>query len=706
MTVAILGFAITTIAQVTVTITAGGPTTFCIGNNVQLTSNIVPASIYQYQWVESGVDISGANTSTYTANATGSYVLKATALNGNIYNSNVIAVTVNPLPTNPSVTYTSPAIICSGGSINLSDNSSTNVSYQWYLNNNFISNASNSTYLATTGGNYKLEITDLTTGCSNQSQVAVGEMPNIIDNTIYTCGSSTTISLTSPNFSNSSLPSQCSIDMSNGNIVNTNIGGNGGGGFTTIICYGGRLTNQGGGNIFVVEYGGTIDFSAGSGGNVVYVKSGGICNITNPGGGGNIIYYEPGAIISPSGLVNSIQCNNIGVIYPSNTTSLCNNLSYLWSNGATTPTITVNPTQPTTYSVTVSNGSLTCTDQVIVTPIAVIPTITASGATTFCQGDSVILTSSSANGNNWSNGATTQSITVFNSGSFSVNVTNGTCTVNSTATNVTVNPLPTIPTITASDSTTFCQGDFVTLTSSSTNGNNWSNGATTQSINVYNSGSYSVSISNGNCSVSSSPTNVTVNPNPSVSFSTLNNFTNVNSSPIALNGIPSGGSYTGVGVSGSFFNPSLAGLGSTSITYNYTNQFGCSDFVIQNTIVYDTTGAICTTYDTITTYISVTDTLIINTILTGINPPNNLNIFKVFPNPANDHITIDNGNIANLTGYQIKITNSLSQQVFQSNITQQQFYVDLTTWTGNGIYFLYIIDGQGNTIDIKKIVLQ
>jgi hypothetical protein len=120
--------------------------------------------------------------------------------------------------------------------------------------------------------------------------------------------------------------------------------------------------------------------------------------------------------------------------------------------------------------------------------------------------------------------------------------------------------------------------------------------------------------------------------------------------------------------------------------------------------IYDTVTTHITVYDTV--LVSVTDTLIINAILTGLNPPNNTNVFKIFPNPTNDHITIDNGNIANLTGYQIKITNSLSQQVFQSAITQQQFYVDLSTWTGNGIYFVHIIDGQGNTIDIKKIVLQ
>ena len=120
--------------------------------------------------------------------------------------------------------------------------------------------------------------------------------------------------------------------------------------------------------------------------------------------------------------------------------------------------------------------------------------------------------------------------------------------------------------------------------------------------------------------------------------------------------------------------------------------------------IYDTVTTHITVYDSV--LVSVTDTLIINAIITGLTPPNNINIFKIFPNPTNDHITIDNGNIANLTGYQIKITNSLSQQVFQSAITQQQFYVDLSTWTGNGIYFVHIIDGQGNTIDIKKIVLQ
>jgi hypothetical protein len=113
---------------------------------------------------------------------------------------------------------------------------------------------------------------------------------------------------------------------------------------------------------------------------------------------------------------------------------------------------------------------------------------------------------------------------------------------------------------------------------------------------------------------------------------------------------------------------------------------------------------ILTIYDTLLT--TVTDTLIINATITGINPPNNSNTIKVFPNPTNDHITIDYGNFSLMNGYQLQIENSLGQQVFQTGITQQSDYLNLTTWGGNGLYFVHIIDQQGNIIDIRKIVLQ
>jgi hypothetical protein len=104
--------------------------------------------------------------------------------------------------------------------------------------------------------------------------------------------------------------------------------------------------------------------------------------------------------------------------------------------------------------------------------------------------------------------------------------------------------------------------------------------------------------------------------------------------------------------------------------------------------------------------VTVTDTLIINTNLVGFNPVTYQNTIKIYPNPTNDHITINYGNFATLSGYQLKIENSLGQQVFQTNINQQSSYLNLSTWGGNGIYFVRIIDPQGNTVDIRKIVLQ
>jgi hypothetical protein len=122
--------------------------------------------------------------------------------------------------------------------------------------------------------------------------------------------------------------------------------------------------------------------------------------------------------------------------------------------------------------------------------------------------------------------------------------------------------------------------------------------------------------------------------------------------------------------------------------------------------IYDTVTIenVVTVYDTVLT--TVTDTLIINTLITELAPPANANTIKVFPNPAGSTLTIDYGNFAFMTGYQLRIENSLGQQVFQTNISQQSDTLSLGTWGGNGLYFVHIVDPQGNTVDIRKIVLQ
>jgi photosystem II stability/assembly factor-like uncharacterized protein len=107
-----------------------------------------------------------------------------------------------------------------------------------------------------------------------------------------------------------------------------------------------------------------------------------------------------------------------------------------------------------------------------------------------------------------------------------------------------------------------------------------------------------------------------------------------------------------------------------------------------------------------TTFITVTDTLVINTLITGVNPSNNSNTIKVYPNPANSHITIEYGDFTLMNGYQLRIENSLGQEVYLTAINQESDYLSLNTWGGNGLYFVHIVDPQGNTVDIRKIVLQ
>jgi hypothetical protein len=106
-----------------------------------------------------------------------------------------------------------------------------------------------------------------------------------------------------------------------------------------------------------------------------------------------------------------------------------------------------------------------------------------------------------------------------------------------------------------------------------------------------------------------------------------------------------------------------------------------------------------------TQLVTVTDTLIIHANLTGISPPNNSNTIKVYPNPAQNYLIINNGNFALMSGYTCEIVNALGQQIFSSLINQQTFTIDISTWTGNGLYFLKIKDTSNTVIENRKIVL-
>jgi Concanavalin A-like lectin/glucanases superfamily/Secretion system C-terminal sorting domain len=420
-----------------------------------------------------------------------------------------------------------------------------------------------------------------------------------------------------------------------------------------------------------------------------------------------------------------------------------NGYNYKWYNNTSLLTgqngTSFSANQTGLYKVIIDSMGCRDTSNLIAVNVNPLPNnnVSVSGATTFCSGNTVTLTAQ-GNGNYlWSNGAITNAITVNQTGNYSVTVTANGCSATSSVTTITVNPTPSAS-ITTSGATTFCQGGLVTLTANGGGTYLWNTNSTSASINANQSNTYSVTVTANGCSATASQL-VTVNPNPIVSF-TMPSIINFTSSNLQLNGSPTGGTYSGAGVSGSIFQPSVAGLGIKTITYSYTNANGCSNAATQSTLVYDT--VICsqtihtydtipvydsihyaiydtthtmvydtitvhkTVNDTITHYLAVTDTLLINAVLMSVPGPNTINLIKVFPNPASDHLIINYGNYASMSGYSVKVTNSIAQTVYSSVIVQQQVSIDLATWSGKGTYILNIINGAGTVIETRKIVLQ
>jgi large repetitive protein len=151
----------TTLATPTPTITPGGPTTFCAGGSVTLTSSSATGN----QWNLNGSPIGGATNQAYVATASGNYTVTVTGAGCGTPTSAIVTVTVNPTPATPTITPGGPTTFCAGGSVTLTSSSATG--NQWYLNGNPIGGATNQAYVATASGDYTVIVT--TTGCSSSA---------------------------------------------------------------------------------------------------------------------------------------------------------------------------------------------------------------------------------------------------------------------------------------------------------------------------------------------------------------------------------------------------------------------------------------------------------------------------------------------------------------------------------------------------------
>ncbi|HNB32458.1 MAG TPA: gliding motility-associated C-terminal domain-containing protein, partial [Bacteroidia bacterium] len=181
--------------------------------------------------------------------------------------------------------------------------------------------------------------------------------------------------------------------------------------------------------------------------------------------------------------------------------------SYLWSNGNTTSSITTNVSGNYTVTVTDVNGCVGSSNYNLLSFQNPIPVI--NGMAAICQNQNSILDAGSFASWQWSTGAVSQTISVNQSGTYSVTVTNNDGCVASTSFNVVVNPLP-VPVI--SGTSEFCSGNSSVLNigGGSFASYLWNTSATTSTISVSSGGNYVVTVTDANGCTASSNQVVTV----------------------------------------------------------------------------------------------------------------------------------------------------------------------------------------------------
>ena len=187
--------------------------------------------------------------------------------------------------------------------------------------------------------------------------------------------------------------------------------------------------------------------------------------------------------------------------------------TYQWSNNQNTASIQVQ--QAGSYQVTVTNNEgCTGTNAVTVSVLSA-PSADISGNESFCEGaNSVLNAGAGFAAYAWSNGQTTQNITVTQAGTYTVTVVNAQGCTGTANQNITVNPLPTAS---IGGTLVLCAGQSTVLTANpGLSAYAWNTGETTSAILVTSSGTYSSTVTNSFGCTDDASVNVSVVANPFV----------------------------------------------------------------------------------------------------------------------------------------------------------------------------------------------
>ena len=583
---------------------SASPSSICSGSSTTLSAS--GASTYSWtdgtnNYTGNSINVSPTSNTTYTVTGTiGTCSATAT-----------VSVTVNP---SPSLTVNAtPSSICQGNNATLSASGAS--TYSWtdgtnnYTGNNVtVTPTLNTTYtvtgtIGTCSATATVSVTvnaapSLTVNATD-NQLCTGESATLTANGANTynwshslgSGSSKTVSPTSTTTYTvtGTTAEGCSNTASISITVNPvpNVSANAS---PNTICIGGSSTlSASGANTYL--------WSNGSSGASITVSP----NSTTT-------YTVIGA--STAGCTNTATITvyvstTINITANANPSSICEGAysilsasgadTYNWSNSMNLSTITVTPTNTTSYTVTGYSGGCTGTATVSVT-VNPLPTMIASAnPSSICYNEVTTLTASGANNYSWSHSLGTGSnvtVTPTTNTTYTVTGTNIYNCSNTASVSVVVNPIPTVN-ITAS-STTICQGDQTILTATGADSYSWYHGLGTNNIITVSPSSTTtytvVGTNTAGCSATASIA-ITVNPNADATINPIDPLCD-NQEQITLTAHTSGGLWSGTGITNQVlgtFSPAIAGTGTHAITYMISGM--CGDTATTEITVYESPNA-------------------------------------------------------------------------------------------------------------------
>ncbi|MDX1651385.1 MAG: T9SS type A sorting domain-containing protein [Brumimicrobium sp.] len=694
--------------QVTVTVnslpvvTANSDASICQGDNTVISAT----GASTYSW-DNGL---GAGAS-HTVSPTGSTTYEVTGTDGNgCTDTDQVTITVNALPTvdaGPNVS------ICNGDNTTISASGAS--SYSW--DNGLGAGAS---HVVSPSSTTTFEVTGTdANNCQNTDQITV--TVNAIDDPSFTFNNfcdlaasngPTNIATPGGTFSFNPAPTDgATIDPNTGEITGGIAGTTYSVEYTTNgacpdfstetvtvqstddpsfsfddICLGNGAPIQ---PYNVATPGGTFSFStAPADGATINNSTGEISNATQ-GSTYSVEYLTPSGACQSSATMN-VQVYNAPTVVATGTTSICEGQSTVisasgadnfdWDNGlGTGASHTVIPTSTTTYTVIGEDNATGCTntDNVMIT-VNPLPSVDAGTNQTICEGDVTVLTATGADTYAWDNGLGTGATQNVSPNSTTTYTVTGeiTATGCSNTAQVTVN-VNLQPVVDAGTDQEICDGESVTINASGADSYSWDNGlgsGPSHTVSPSTTTTYTVTGTDQNNCSNTDEIIVTVNALPTVDAGDDQTMCVYNAS-ITLNGTPTGGSYSGPGVTNNEFDPAAAGLGTHQITYTYSDINGC-----ENSDVLTITVDQCA---------SLSD----NDLKDGIT---------VMPNPATDFIKIlVTGNIEigriELFSAEGKV---IPAQV--SNEFSKEFRIDLVD-VDKGTYFLKMKTTDGTLV--RKVVI-